>query len=192
MKKKVLMVIDVLLVLILVSTIALLIYYFTRTDASKFKSEYEALNKENVEIKVPKDNPIKYTKVDEIFEILESGTGVIYFGFPGCPWCRNMLPILFQAAQKNNIDTIYYLNPREVSDEEHSKLIDVLKEYLDVNENGELTLYVPDVYFVKDGQILGHHLGTVDSQTDPYVILTEEQKEELLQIFDDLFSDYIN
>ena len=192
MKKKVLMVIDVLLVLILVSTIALLIYYFTRTDASKFKSEYEALNKENVEIKVPKDNPIKYTKVDEIFEILESGTGVIYFGFPGCPWCRNMLPILFQAAQKNNIDTIYYLNPREVSDEEHSKLIDVLKEYLDVNENGELTLYVPDVYFVKDGQILGHHLGTVDSQTDPYVPLTDEQKEELLQIFDDLFSDYIN
>ncbi len=191
MKKKLLIIIDVLLVLILTGVVALLIYLFTRSDASKFKSEYEALNKENVEIKVDKDNPIKYANIDEVFKILESGTGVIYFGFPGCPWCRNMLPILFQSAKQNNIDTIYYLNPREVSDEDHSKLIDILKDYLDVNEKGELTLYVPDVYFIKDGKILDHHSGTVNSQEDPYVLLNEEQKEELLQIFNDLFNVYM-
>ena len=51
--------------------------------------------------------------------------------------------------------------------------------YLLENDNGEKTLYVPDVYFVKDGKIIGNHLSTVDSQTDPYTPLTEGQIKEL-------------
>ncbi len=157
------------------------------TDAQRFKQEYEELNSSSVNMQISEQNPIKYATINEIFDVLENKTGIVYFGFPGCPWCRNMLPVLLEFAKNNDIDTIYYLNPREVSDEEHSKLIDTLKDYLETNANGDLTLYVPDVYFVKDGKIIGHHLSTVSTQTDPYVPLTEEQKEELLKIFDDLF-----
>ena len=63
----------------------------------------------------------------------------------------------------------------------------ILNEYLSEDENGQKVLYVPDVYFIKDGKIVGHHLGTVDSQADPTISLTEEEKNELLDIFNELF-----
>lgn len=189
-KKKLMVVIDILLGAILVGVMTFGIYQYLKSDGEKFKAEYEALNNENVNINVSKNNPIKYVTLDEVFDIIQNKTGVIYFGFPGCPWCRNMIPVLFEVAKNNNIDTIYYFNPRNVKksdNDEYNKLKEILNEYLSEDENGQKVLYVPDVYFIKDGKIVGHHLGTVDSQEDPTISLTEEEKNELLDIFNELF-----
>lgn len=189
-KKKLMLVIDILLGAILVGIMTFGIYQYLKSDGEKFKAEYEALNNENVNINISKNNPIKYVTLDEVFDIIQNKTGVIYFGFPGCPWCRNMIPVLFEAAKNNNIDTIYYFNPRNVKksdNDEYNKLKEILNEYLSEDENGQKVLYVPDVYFIKDGKIVGHHLGTVDSQEDPTISLTEEEKNELLDIFNELF-----
>jgi len=189
-KKKLMVVIDILLGAILVGIMTFGIYQYLKSDGEKFKAEYEALNNENVNINISKNNPIKYVTLDEVFDIIQNKTGVIYFGFPGCPWCRNMIPVLFEVAKNNNIDTIYYFNPRNVKksdNDEYNKLKEILNEYLSEDENGQKVLYVPDVYFIKDGKIVGHHLGTVDSQEDPTISLTEEEKNELLDIFNELF-----
>lgn len=189
-KKKLMVVIDILLGVILVGVMTFGIYQYLKSDGEKFKAEYEALNNENVNINISKNNPIKYVTLDEVFDIIQNKTGVIYFGFPGCPWCRNMIPVLFEAAKNNNIDTIYYFNPRNVKksdNDEYNKLKEILNEYLSEDENGQKVLYVPDVYFIKDGKIVGHHLGTVDSQEEPTISLTEEEKNELLDIFNELF-----
>ncbi len=189
-KKKLMVVIDILLGAILVGIMTFGIYQYLKSDGEKFKSEYEALNNENVNINISKNNPIKYVTLDEVFDIIQNKTGVIYFGFPGCPWCRNMIPVLFEAAKNNNIDTIYYFNPRDIrksDNEDYNKLKEILNEYLSEDENGQKVLYVPDVYFIKDGKIVGHHLGTVDSQEDPTISLTDEEKNELLDIFNELF-----
>lgn len=189
-KKKLMVVIDILLGAILVGIMTFGIYQYLKSDGEKFKAEYEALNNENVNINISKNNPIKYVTLDEVFDIIQNKTGVIYFGFPGCPWCRNMIPVLFEAAKNNNIDTIYYFNPRNVKksdNDEYNKLKEILNEYLSEDENGQKVLYIPDVYFIKDGKIVGHHLGTVDSQEDPTISLTEEEKNELLDIFNELF-----
>lgn len=189
-KKKLMVVIDILLGAILVGIMTFGIYQYLKSDGEKFKAEYEALNNENVNINISKNNPIKYVTLDEVFDIIQNKTGVIYFGFPGCPWCRNMIPVLFEAAKNNNIDTIYYFNPRNVKksdNDEYNKLKEILNEYLFEDENGQKVLYVPDVYFIKDGKIVGHHLGTVDSQEEPTISLTEEEKNELLDIFNELF-----
>lgn len=189
-KKKLMLVIDILLGAILVGVMTFGIYQYLKSDGEKFKAEYEALNNENVNINISKNNPIKYVTLDEVFDIIQNKTGVIYFGFPGCHWCRNMIPVLFEVAKNNNIDTIYYFNPRNVKksdNDEYNKLKEILNEYLSEDENGQKVLYVPDVYFIKDGKIVGHHLGTVDSQEDPTISLTEEEKNELLDIFNELF-----
>lgn len=189
-KKKLMVVIDILLGAILVGIMTFGIYQYLKSDGEKFKAEYEALNNENVNINISKNNPIKYVTLDEVFDIIQNKTGVIYFGFPGCPWCRNMIPVLFEAAKNNNIDTIYYFNPRDIrksDNEDYNKLKEILNEYLSEDENGQKVLYVPDVYFIKDGKIVGHHLGTVDSQEDPTISLTDEEKNELLNIFNELF-----
>lgn len=187
----------------------------TSQDALNFEKEYEKLNnrvnsnnnKVYPIVDISSDNPIKYSSYDEIFQILESGTGVIYLGFPECPWCRNLVPVLLSAAKEVELDTLYYLNISEDRDlllldenkdiitekegnkkyfELVSKLDQILDEYiLTANDGsevktGEKRIYLPLVIFVKNGEIVGYHDGTVESQEDPYVALTDRENEELL------------
>ena len=86
-------------------------------DAINFKAEYEELNGKKVTdklsystLEIDEDNPIKYSNFDEILDVIKNKTGVIYLGFPGCPWCRSALPVLLDAADENEIKTIYYMN----------------------------------------------------------------------------------
>lgn len=159
----------------------------TNEDSLRFKNEYEALNG-SIPMTISENNPIKYLDFTETEQILTTGTGVIYFGFPSCPWCRNIIPVLFNTADKNNWDTIYYVNPRELKSNEknYNKLLEILSNYLRESD-GKKVLYVPDVYFVKNGTIVGHHLSTVESQVDPTVSLTDEQVQELSNIYQSLF-----
>ena len=187
------------------------------TDALKFKEEYESLNGEKNQqgkiypkVDISKDNPIKYSSIEKIVKIIEKGTGVIYFGFPKCPWCRSAVPALLNAAVESGIDTIYYLNVTDVRDskvvdangkivtekegsKEYPKLLKALDKYLDEYvvedangkkyKTGEKRIYVPLVVFVRNGKVIGTHLDTVKSQKDPYKGLTEEQIEELSLIY---------
>ena len=95
-----------------------------KSDALKFKEEYESLNgtksssgKKIKKIKIDKDNPIKYSNYDEVLDVIKKGTGIIYLGFPECPWCRTALPVLLEAAKDYDIDTIYYINVTGTRDE---------------------------------------------------------------------------
>ena len=71
------------------------------TDAEKFALEYT---------KVPDDNVFVYRNIDDIINILEHGTGVVYLGFPECPWCQEYVYYLNETAKENNVDKIYYYN----------------------------------------------------------------------------------
>lgn len=161
-----------------------------KTDGQKFKEEYEALNGNQnlINVTIDSDVDIKYLNAKQIVSFLKEGTGIIYFGFPSCPWCRNVLPILLEVASSNNIQ-ISYLNPsglRNSKNKDFEEIMNILDSYLMTNEEGNKVLYVPDVYFVKDGQIIGHHLSTVESQKDPTIPLTDEQRQELKTIYEDL------
>lgn len=181
------------------------------TDALKFKNEYEDLNgkttnsgKEYLNIQIDKNNPIKYITYDELMDILDSGTGIIYFGFPECPWCRNAVPVLLEAIKEQSINEIYYFNAHDMRDEkelnengeivttkegtdEYNKIVEKLYDYLNVydglNDDTIKRLYFPNVFFISNGKVVGNHMSTVESQKDPYIELTEEQKEELKNIY---------
>lgn len=158
------------------------------SDISKFKDEYE---NSTSSIKMDIDESVKLTYLNdsEAIDFLENKTGIIYFGFPNCPWCRNIVPVLLSLAKDNNV-TVYYFNPsdlRKNNDENYEIIKNILDEYLEKNENGQKVLYVPDVYFVKDGNIKGHYLGSVSSQTDPYKPLSIEEKKELYNIYNNLY-----
>ncbi len=180
-------------------------------DAMRFKEEYENLNdkKQSSEklyktIAVDEQNPMIYASYDDIKKVITDGTGVIYFGFPECPWCRNAVPVLLEAAKETGIDKIYYFNALSIRDKKHldedgniivddegtkeykellELLYDDLGEYEGLNDSSVKRLYFPTVVFIKNGEILGLHIGTVDSQTDSSVALTSAQTEELREIY---------
>ncbi len=180
-------------------------YEIINEDAIKFKEEYESLNSEGYKkVEISENNQIKYSDYEEIVEILENGTGVIYLGFPECPWCRNAVPVLLDAASETGVETIYYYNALSIRDkkhlddegnivvdeegtEEYKKLVELLYDHLDsydgLNDDTIKRIYFPTVIFVKDGKVIGLHTSTVDSQTDPSVSLTDEQYEELKDIY---------
>lgn len=86
--------------------------YQATEDEKRFKKEYESLNGTSRDVKIMEDNNIKYISIAEAAEIIDSGSGVIYFGFASCPWCRNAVPVLLDAMDSTNLDTIYYVDIR--------------------------------------------------------------------------------
>ena len=157
--------------------------------------------------------PIKYSSYEEIFQILEKGTGVIYFGFPECPWCRNLVEPLINSATDYVIDNnIYYLNNREDRNtltltkkgkvkteekgtEDYLKLIEILDEYLPeyngLKDKKIKRLYFPTVIFVKDGKVIGleQSLTTYSNRVkeDAYKPMLETEKTELENIFKEYY-----
>lgn len=94
-----------------------------KTDAQKFKDEYESLNGQNSpsgkkykKLNIDSENPIKYSNYDEVLDVINNGTGIIYFGYPECPWCRTAINVLFETAKDYDIDTIYYMNLKDERD----------------------------------------------------------------------------
>ena len=80
-------------------------------------------------LEISDNNPVKYADYDELLDIIKNKTGVIYLGFPTCPWCRSALPVLFDVLKDNNIERLYYKN-----------ILTVRDSY--VVENGKLTYEV--------------------------------------------------
>lgn len=124
------------------------------SDAIKFKEEYS---------KVDDDNLFVYRSIKEIIKILENGTGIVYLGFPECPWCQAYVPYLNEVAVKNEITKIYYyniLNDRKEETEEYKKILELLQDYVEYDNEGNKRIYAPTVIFVSNGKIVG-----MDSET---------------------------
>lgn len=149
---------------------------------------------------ISKENNFEYMTINEAIDFIENGTGVIYFGFPECKWCKAYLPILEEVANKNYGEKIYYCNIREdrnKNSKEYQNLVMKLSEYLYDDENGNKRIYVPDTYFIKNGNIQGHINDTsmiTEGEVEEYY--TAKVKEEtitkiknLLNILKDICDD---
>lgn len=137
-----------------------------KTDAEKFKIEYESLNGKQTEqgqtirtVEITKENPFIYQTAEQIVERIDNKESfVVYFGYAECPWCRSMIEQLIKSAYDNNISTIYYVNILDIRDEFElsntegltqtregsdgyydllDRLDSVLADYLLVNDDGE-------------------------------------------------------
>lgn len=153
------------------------------SNAERFAAEYS----------VSKDNPFVYASVDEVLEVLKGGTGIIFFGNSDCEWCVETAEILNQALTYKNVDKVYYFNPKDIREkntEEYQEIIKLLGDNLEKNEKDEEFLYLPDVYFIKNGKIIGHNndVATMSGTLDE--ALTDENKKELKNKFLDLISEY--
>ncbi len=221
-KKRITVVVVALLVLVLVvagAFFAINKKETRETDALKFKREYEALNGEKAHgenvyqtLDISEKNKVKYASLKDAVEFLENDTGIIYFGFPNCPWCRGILPTLLDVVEKSDLDKILYVNMTDKRDtfevkddeavktkdasEEYYRILEILDEYLDeytvtdgvvdkAYKTGEKRVYVPLVVAVKDGEVKDAVTSPVklnEGQT-AYDELTAKQKEDLETLF---------
>ena len=90
------------------------------TDSQKFAKEYSTVTEYNYYV---------YRNSEEIIKILEHGTGVVYLGFPECPWCQAYVPMLNEVADVEGLEKIYYFNileDRKNNTKEYQKIANSL------------------------------------------------------------------
>lgn len=124
------------------------------SDSTKFAEEYKMIDKDGKNI----DNVFTYRSTNQIIKVLENGTGIIYLGFPECPWCQQYVYYLNEVAKSKGLEKVYYrnvLNDRKNNTSEYQKVVSLLNDYLQYDEEGNKRLYVPAVIAVKDGKIVG-------------------------------------
>lgn len=174
---------------VLLLLIASLVVYFVfikkdnNTDNIKFSKEYTSVSKDNIFV---------YRSKEEIINILEHGTGIVYLGFPECPWCMAYVPLLNEIAKNEGIEKIYYYNIREDrknNTEFYQKVVSILNDYLNYDEEGKKRIFVPNVTFVKEGKIIFNDNETsLISEGTPSEYWTEEKK----TLFNEKFRKNIN
>ena len=156
------------------------------SDAIKFKKEYEVLNGKKSEngkntiknLKISKNNPIKYATYDEVIDVIKKGTGIIYLGYPECPWCRSAIPVLLESAKDYKIDTIYYIN--------------MLKErdYYEVKDGKLVYKKDDDGKYMKGTKGYFKLLKALDSELDEYVIEDDDKKYDVKEV-SQMISEYL-
>lgn len=152
------------------------------TDAEKFANEY------SISVK----NPFTYATIDEVLELLKHKSGVVFFGDSDCEWCITSASILSDIGMDQKVDTIYYYNPKKIktkNTKEYQDLLSLLQDYLDKDERGDADLSLPEVYFVKNGKIIGHNNATttIEKSMDT---MTTKTKKKLREQYLDLWENY--
>ena len=119
------------------------------SDGERFAKEYTLVDSDNVFV---------YRDAEEVIKLLEHGTGVVYLGFPECPWCQSYVKYLDEVAMEVGVDKIYYYNileDRSNNTDVYQKIVSILGDTLQYDEEGNHRVYVPNVSFHVNGEIIG-------------------------------------
>ncbi len=149
-------------------------------------SEYETMKEA--------DHVFKEASFKQAIDMLkdEKFTGILYFGYPACPWCEEAVPIMNEVAKKHNLP-IYYVNKKSQDNIDHpewekeaTKLLD--EAYgLDKDDDDNPRIYVPEVVVVKEGEVISHHMGTIESHDATERKMSEDEIRVLKKIYDNMF-----
>lgn len=115
-------------------------------DKDSFNKEY------NLNI----DNIFVYKNGKEALNILNSN-GILFMAYPENIWSDEYATILNRICKKYGITEIGYYNfkaARSVSNRDYLNIVNRLKSYNFVTDNGVSNIYSPTVVFAKNGNII--------------------------------------
>ena len=157
------------LIAILILVVILGVFFVkssSKSDAIKFKEEYEKYNNGNLKLTISKNNPFVYRTEDKIVKILNNNTGMIYLGNAKNDDYRNVLKTIMPLADSNEVKKIFYLDIDKINDKK-------LKEY----KNNKIC-----VIFVISGEVITTY--TTDDFKD------NNKKKEINYYMQQTFNDY--
>lgn len=129
----------------------------------------------------------------EATALIENGySGILYFGYESCPYCKEAKPIVWSLKEEENTE-FHYVKIKDKEDErlfeekDKEEIYPYLKEYMEHSED-DYILYVPLIVAVRDGQVVLGHVSTVEDHDASKGKMSEEQKEELKDIYINIFN----
>ena len=133
----------------------------------------------------------------------ESFNGILYFGFPVCPWCQVAIPAIHEASQETGTDIFYVSRRHDLRegewlewDEEMAWWLDeqIEMRWHDFSVDGGIyrpNIFVPQIIHLRDGVVIDEHEGTFaghDPIDDELPDLTDEEYATLLETYIRIFS----
>lgn len=136
-------------------------------------------------------------EVEQVMKRFEQATDFyLIMGFPACPWCQALMGILNTQAKAHHIETIYYMDIKQMRDNENDKnykhFSTLVENYLQtVLDSEKRRVNAPTLIKVVEGRVVAFHLNTVDShiKNENGVLpeMTLAQQEELIEKLNQLF-----
>lgn len=111
---------------------------------------------------------------ETIAAVAEKKEGIYYFGFPTCPWCKELSPVLNEVLKETG-QKASVVNTRadNFTEELRSKLVTEFQKY----QPGDLS--VPFLVVIdKDGNVKSH-VGTIEGHNAHIEVLNDEGKKVL-------------
>lgn len=137
---------------------------------------YETMNE-------PSDRFYELTLKEALRLFEEEGSGILLISRSTCSHCLNAVPVLAEVADKHDL-TIYYVDCGKGLESENLEELEIYaKDVL-----GARGVMVPIVFSIVNGQALGKHIGTVSDEDG---LLTDEQWDKTVQIYERLLEDWI-
>lgn len=138
------------------------------TNSQKFDNEYA----------VGENNSFTYVSMDELEDLFESGTGLLFLGNSDCEWCIKSVTMLNKLINEEEIEEVFYFNPSKDND----KVLYLINEEI---ENIEISsIKMPSLYVIVDGVIVDYEdssLESVDEDNDKEVKKYEKRYLELIE-----------
>lgn len=134
--------------------------------------------------------------MEDVITMFEDGqSGILYFGYVGCPWCAEALPIMNEAAKARGLTIVYaptYDGEKyTLQGDVRETIFSYLNDFLSENEEGEKTMYVPFVAVVKNGQVVAAHEGTVGTHNAHERVMNDSEIIELTNTYEDMFDQLV-
>ncbi len=142
------------------------------TDAEKFAKEYS----------ISDDNPFQYASVDDVLELFQKKSSILFLGDSDCEWSTFGAKVLNKALKKEKISKVYYFNPEHVKNKKSKKYKKLIK-LLDYDKDSTL----PIVYIISDGRIVDQ----VDYVITENATIDKDSAEKLEIRYSDMISQYI-
>lgn len=142
------------------------------TDAERFANEYS----------VSDNNPFQYATIDEVLELFENKSGILFLGDSDSEWSSYAAKVLNQVLKEKEIEEVYYFNPENIRQKD-SKKHELLLEKLGLEEDYSL----PIVYLIIDGKVSS----SVDLFVHDDFSNSEDNVKELEKEYFNLVSQYV-
>lgn len=124
---------------------------------------------------VSEDTLIQEVNIDIALEKLKTDRGILILSSPDCPYCITAFPVLDELSREYKMENIYYVDAATINQEKRAELNEMLGGELLTNDDGTISLVIPDVYAIKEGSVLGSQRKVV------------EDKEKLKKLYENLF-----
>ncbi len=144
------------------------------------------------------------TIADVVNKLENKESFVLYMYFDACPWCKELGPIVSDyLSDKDDLFNITYaLNVRADGTKENDlrykdddgnynePLFETIYNFIRDQLDEDGVVYVPALLFIKNGELVYFHTGTVEGHDATERTLTDEEKQTIVEELKEYYSIY--